>query len=222
MKPNAKAAGSFPHNLPGTGKRLKGGIPKIDVSKLLADATKGRDDDQCLGIAPDEEAKIKELGLMFENITGLPFQMPCDFQQDKEEEKDQDEQEWCDAHETAMEATGGGASIDRSGPTTVSAKLRFPCPRCGEMLLLKHLMPTMINDVLKDLCYNCFVQEKGDGISKKQFQLDVCCWRKADIAGLRVQDAYRHTPLESMIFNSYKSLEKNGTPEQKKKMKMIG
>ena len=119
-------------------------------------------------------------------------------------------------------------ALPKSGPTcTDSDLLLFPCagPTCSQNKIaafrLNALMPTELGNAKKNLCYECFIQVKGM-ITKKRFRIHTSALRTAEKSGIRWTADIEHPPIESIIFNSYRSQLQTATGKEYEYLKRIG
>ena len=83
-------------------------------------------------------------------------------------------------------------------------------------------MPTTVWSKQIDLCIEAFNKQVDGNMSRKAFQIRVAAMRSAEKAGVTLTDAMEHAPIESSIFNSYKSMVKKSEGEEKKMLKKMG
>ena len=107
-------------------------------------------------------------------------------------------------YEMVKKDTGDATSLVNSGPTSASAdrvvkRLLFPCQGRGTLCectdrngyLLNQLMPTKVDGVKRDLCYDAFkshTEAKGKDLSRKKFKLGVIHLRTAEKFAVTLQD----------------------------------
>mgnify|MGYP003324829835 CR=1 FL=1 len=166
---------------------------------------------------------FKSMRLTFNYSPSLEGVLWADTSENPDEEGD----EASEVCETLLQDTQNSVSLAMSGPTTAGAdktlrKLMFSCggPSCpskGEaMFTLNHLMPTEVEGMTKDYCYECFKDFMEADMSKKAFVLGVMRLRMSEKLAVTLQDAMVHAPLENLIFNSFKKLQKEAQGEGKR------
>ena len=87
------------------------------------------------------------------------------------------------------------------------------------MFPLNRLMPTTVGGKTKDLCIRAFNKQVGGEMTRKAFVVGVAALRAAEKSAVTLTDAMQRAPIESIIFNSYKSLVKTSDGDQKKFLK---
>ena len=137
------------------------------------------------------------------------------------------------ARELVNEDTGNARSLSESGPTSLDAaatfaKIIFPCQgeTCdcrarGNMYTLVNLMPTLVGASKKDLCFHAYNSHMHSKISKKQFKIMVAQMRLADKYAITLTEDMKHSPIQNLIFNSYKSLKAKALPDGQRLLKQI-
>ena len=130
--------------------------------------------------------------------------------------------------ETVEADTGGADSLAHAGPTTQSAvrtvrRLLFPCMwvSCDSRHPLSRLLPLKVNEKVLDVCFDC-AKSMLPALSRKQFRLSATQLRACEEAAVTLTDAMKHTPFESLIFNEFRRLKREGSDSEKALILHIG
>ena len=179
------------------------------IEEVFRSMKQGENMSEAVRMGDTAEEIFRSMGLNFTEATSFERIQFGEFSEIPEDEALEDSY---DARALVDHDTGNAKSISESGPTSQAVKqflqkLIFPCQghlcECyGERCYpLNQLMPTLVGDKVKDLCWTAFRRYMNTTMTKKAFRLTVAQKRTSEKLAVTLSDVMKHAPMETACDN---------------------